>query len=263
MNYSISIGVFAIKDLLRNKWTMIFAAFYFLVTIGLLEMVVDSTKVVISLVDVVLFSIPLITLIFGTTYFYGSREFIKFLLAQPIGRPQVLLGLIGGLVLSLSCGFLFGVGIPFLLYNQLATDISSTVLTMGLLGVALIMTFASLSFLISLSFDDKGRGLGAALLIWLALAVIYDGMLLMLANLFSDYPIENALLGAILLNPIDLSRILLIFKLDLSALMGYTGAVFKRFFGEGQGVSIAIVSLLVWSLVPSALSMLKFKSKDF
>ena len=93
MNLSIPIGLFAIKDLLRNKWTLIFTAFYLSVSIGLLEMLVDTTKVTLSLMNVVLFTIPLITLIFSTTYFYNSRDFIKFLLAQPVSRPTMFFGL--------------------------------------------------------------------------------------------------------------------------------------------------------------------------
>jgi hypothetical protein len=37
------------------------------------------------------------------------------------------------------------------------------------------------------------------------------------------------------LNPIDLGRILFLMKFDIAALMGYTGAVFQRFFGSGLG----------------------------
>ncbi len=39
------------------------------------------------------------------------------------------------------------------------------------------------------------------------------------------------MVGLSALNPIDLSRILILLQLDVSAMMGYTGAVFKDFFG--------------------------------
>ena len=260
---AMQICLFAIKDLLRNKWTLIFAAFFLVVTIGLLEMLVDSTKVTISLINIVLYTIPLITVIFGTTYFYNSRDFTKFLLAQPVGRSHVFIGLSGGVVLSLCFGFSLGITVPFLFYGYFGAELWITILLLVLLGMALIMVFSGISFLISLLYDDKGRGLGAAILVWLFFAVVYDGILLLAANYFSEYPIEKALLGAIMLNPIDLSRILLIFRLDLSALMGYTGAVFRRFFSDGLGVTVAAASLLLWCVIPSSLCLLKLRSKDY
>ena len=48
----------------------------------------------------------------------------------------------------------------------------------------------------------------------------------LLACLFADYPIERPMLGLMLANPVDLARVVLLLRFDVSALMGYTGAVF-------------------------------------
>jgi len=53
-----------------------------------------------------------------------------------------------------------------------------------------------------------------------------------------------------MLNPIDLARILILLKLDVSALMGFTGAVFRKFLGTGLGMSIAFGVLLLWVVLP-------------
>ena len=60
-----------------------------------------------------------------------------------------------------------------------------------------------------------------------------------------DYPMEKPMIGLSALNPIDLSRILILLQLDVSAMMGYTGAVFEDFFGTypGKIFSLAIISL--------------------
>jgi Cu-processing system permease protein len=52
-------------------------------------------------------------------------------------------------------------------------------------------------------------------------------------------------------------------KFDIAALMGYTGAVFQRFFGSSLGVIISVVCLFVWIIVPFFLSSRFFKKKDF
>jgi len=50
--------------------------------------------------------------------------------------------------------------------------------------------------------------------------------------------------------------------MDVSALMGYTGAVFQNFFGTTYGVIITLLVMLLWTIVPVSLSLRKFKKKD-
>ncbi len=74
--------------------------------------------------------------------------------------------------------------------------------------------------------------------------------------------IEEAVVGLTFLNPIDLARILLLLEFDLSAMMGFTGAVFQRFFGSGLGMSLSIGALVLWLLIPLGLSLRYFNQKD-
>jgi Cu-processing system permease protein len=56
---------------------------------------------------------------------------------------------------------------------------------------------------------------------------------------------------------------MILLQLDISALMGYTGAVFKNFFGSGTGLLAAYGVLLLWTLVPVLAIVYKAKKKDF
>jgi Cu-processing system permease protein len=64
-------------------------------------------------------------------------------------------------------------------------------------------------------------------------------------------------------NPIDLSRILILLKLDISALLGYTGAVFKKFFGTNFGLIISFAAMILWIVLPVWRINMKLKKKDF
>ena len=114
-----------------------------------------------------------------------------------------------------------------------------------------------------LIFDDKIKGFGLAILAWLFFAVIYDGIFLIFMLVFDDYPLEKFALGATIFNPIDLSRILIILKLDISALLGYTGAVFQNFFGTSVGMLFSFSLLFLWILFPLLMLIIKSKRKDF
>jgi Cu-processing system permease protein len=130
-------------------------------------------------------------------------------------------------------------------------------------GVALTLVFTGVAFLVALAFEDRAKGMGAALLLWLGVGVIWDGLVLLLVLLFGDYPLERPMLALTFLNPVDLSRVLLLLQLDLAALMGYTGAVFRRFFGSGLGIVAAGLALIVWTVVPLWLGFRRFRRKDF
>jgi Cu-processing system permease protein len=79
---------------------------------------------------------------------------------------------------------------------------------------------------------------------------------------FSDYPLEKLTLLLSALNPIDLGRIFIMLKMDISALMGYTGALYKDFFGSGTGILFTVGIMLLWIIIPLWLAVRKFKRKD-
>jgi Cu-processing system permease protein len=130
-------------------------------------------------------------------------------------------------------------------------------------GSFLNFIFVALSYNIALSTENKIKGFGYAILMWLFLAVIYDGVFLISLVMFDEYPLDKFSLIATMFNPIDLSRILILLKLDISALLGYTGAVFRKFFGTSLGMVLSMSILILWVIIPVARINLKLKNKDF
>ena len=253
---------YELRNLFRSRWVVIYTLLYLLLTDALFRFGGSGDRVLLSLTNVVLLLIPLVSIVFGTMHLYHSREFIELLLAQPVARGALFAGLYGGLALPLAAGFAVGVGIPFALHGGLASD-PGRLAVLVLVGVLLTLVFTAAAFLISLWFQDRAAGLGAAIVLWLATAVLYDGLLLLGIAVLGDWPLERPVLIATLLNPVDLGRVLLILRFDLSALSGYTGAVFARFFGSGLGSGVAIGVLLLWATLPLALGAWRFRQKDF
>ncbi|MFT5511858.1 MAG: Cu-processing system permease protein [Bacteroidia bacterium] len=100
-------------------------------------------------------------------------------------------------------------------------------------------------------------------LLWLVLAVVYDGLFLICLLMFDDYPLDKFALMATVFNPIDLSRILILLKLDISALFGYKGATFKMFLGTNKGIFVALGVLSGWVVLPAWNILRIAKKKDF
>jgi Cu-processing system permease protein len=128
--------------------------------------------------------------------------------------------------------------------------------------VALTFVFTALSYYISVKNEERVKGVGLTILVWLFLAVIYDGIILALIFAFGDYPLDKASIAITLLNPIDLARIMMLLTVDISALLGYTGAVFKQFFGSPMGLLVTISSLVIWTLIPLWRGQVLFERKD-
>ena len=192
-----------------------------------------------------------------------AKEFTELLLAQPLKRSSIFLGQYLGVALSLSMSLILGLGIPFVFYGLFKSNAIWDFSLLLITGTFLTFIFTALAFNIALSNENKIKGFGYAILLWLFLAVIYDGMFLMSLILFEDYPLDKLSLFGTMLNPIDLSRTLILLKLDISALLGYTGAVFKKFFGTNFGLIVSIVMLSVWVVLPVLRITYKSKKKDF
>jgi Cu-processing system permease protein len=50
--------------------------------------------------------------------------------------------------------------------------------------------------------------------------------------------------------------------MDVSALMGYTGATYKEFFGSGSGMFYTITIMLLWVVTPLLFAIRSFNRKD-
>jgi Cu-processing system permease protein len=254
---------YELQDLRRSRWIVGYALLLLLLTDALLRFGGAGTRAVLSLMNVVLVFVPLVSLLFGTMYLYNARDFIELLLAQPVGRRSLFAGLYGGLAVPLAAGFLLGVGLPFLWGGGGDGSVAGPLATLLGAGVLLTLVFTALAFLASLLFEDRAKGLGAAILVWLAATALYDALLVLVATTFSDYPLELPLIGLTLLNPVDLGRVFLLLQLDTAALLGYTGAVFERFFGTMLGAATAACALALWCAGPLALAQRRFRTKDF
>ncbi len=251
---------YSIRDVARSKWLIFYGLFFFLLTEFLIWFSTDISRAIVSLLNVIIIIIPLVSIIFGTIYTYNSREFVELLLSQPISRTSLYNSIYLGLSLPLVASFLIGTGTPLLIQTSIDLQILLIIL---ISGCALSFIFVGIAFSMALSFDDKVKGMGFAFIIWLGLSVIYDALILLFVWLFGDYPLETALIIISSANPIDLSRIMVMLKFDVAALMGYTGAIFQRFFGGVTGIIYSIGLLLLWILILYYFGKRKFIKKNF
>jgi Cu-processing system permease protein len=248
---------YVILDIVKNKIVIIYAIILGLFSWSSFSLEDNASKGLLTLLNIILLIVPMVSILFSTIYIYNSSEFIELLVSHPIKRKKIWWSLFLGLSLSLMIAFLIGAGLPLFLFADLA---KATMMT--LVGTLITLVFVAIAFLSTILSRDKAKGIGMSILFWLFFALLFDGLILFLLFQFSDYPIEKMMVVITSLNPIDLSRILILLELDVSAMMGYTGAIFKDFFGTTLGLIVSFSLLLLWVLIPFGISLKKFRKKD-
>lgn len=256
------VAMFQARNVIRSRWIIAYAAFFLLATEGLLRFSGNLAGTVLSLASIILYVVPLVTLVVGSVYLYSAREFIELLLSQPVNRHRLFAGLYAGLAVPLAASICVGISVPFLVRGFAPGD-GVLLLMLLVIGIALTFSFAGIALALALYCDDRLRGLTAAIALWLVGAVLYDAGILTVVAAFSDYPLERPMLVLTMFNPIDLARVAIMLQLDVSALMGYTGAVFQQFLGGTAGLAVAGSCMAAWVVIPVAIGARMFSRKDF
>ena len=260
---AIKVVKFELSDLARSRWLLAYVLGIAVATDALLRFNGADERAVLGLVNIVLLIVPLVAVTFGSMHLYARRDFIELLLAQPLRRRHIFMGLYLGLTIPVGMGVVVGVALPAAWHGAWTASLAGSLGTLLAVALALTAVFVALAFCIAVRCEDKVRGLAIAMAVWMAFAVLYDGAVLLLVSVFADAALERPVLAAMLANPVDLARVVLLLQLDVSALMGYTGAVLKGAFGSAQGLILATAALVLWIAGPLWLGGRSFVRKDF
>ncbi len=263
MRTTLVLVVMALREAWRGRWLAG-------LTIGLMvcgELLIrfsgGGATTLVSLLDVALILTPLAGLVVGTMQVHNAREVTELLLAQPLERRRLFVAQYLGAALPLAAALTIGLLAPFAWHGLLLGPDAWRLVALAGAASALAMVSLALAFVIALRVDDRVRALGLALTVWLVGAVLWDGVILLLALLFGNAPIEIPLLVMLALNPFDLARVLLLLGSDAAAMLGYTGAVLQQVLGTAAGRAALTGALVLWTVVPLWAAGRTFARKDF
>ncbi len=221
-------------------------------------------RVTLSLMNLVLFMVPLTGLMLGVTSITSGTGTLPLLLAQPVARGEVFLGKFLGLAAAITIAQAvgFGAGGAVVAFNAGADQVRGYLMltllsfVLGWLTVAAAMLFAVL-------WPDKLKATSAALGLWLLMVVAYDLVVLGITAILRGVSLQAVLFPALLVNPVDLVRVLTTLAAGSGALFGPTSAVLVRFFGTTGGMTLGFSVLVAELLVPLALGLWVFRRRDW
>jgi Cu-processing system permease protein len=251
-------------DSVRNGWLYFFTGTLFLLSFLLLHIsAYHPSRSIVSLLNIVLFLIPLFSLLFSSLSFMDSVSFMKSVLTRPISRKQLYLGKWLGMNLSMNLSVLLGLLLPFILRTSFSFQ--ELYLLSLLIGFSMLLNFifSAVSFWIASLLEKKEMVLALCLGIWFYVYILYDIMMVGISIYFGDYPIEVPVLLGLSLNPVDLVRIIILLQMDVGTLMGFSAAFFQKYLGTGLGFVYAVSILLAWVFISAWMGLKSFTKKDF
>lgn len=258
---------------LETRWLFGFTALFALLVLGLSYFGLAQSRevgfqgfarVTLSLMNLVLLMVPLTGLMLGVTSLAGAGEGLALLLAQPVSRGEVLAGKFAGLAAALAFAQLlgFGVGGVVVALNGGAAEVPGFLV---LTGLSLLLGWITLSAAIAIAsiWPDRLRAMTAALLLWLLMVIAYDLAVLGATALLSGLPLQTVLFPALLLNPVDLVRVLTTLAVGSGALFGPTSAVLMKMFGSAAGIALGLAVLAIEGTVPALIAARVFRKRDW
>lgn len=258
---------------IRNKWTVIFAAVFGLLIVGISYIGImaegfsgmqNFTRTSASMLNLVLYIVPLVALIMGTLSFTSDRGTTELLFSQPVFRGEVLMGKILGLFFSLSLSMLVG----FVVAGGIIISVTGTeglvqYFLFVMLSLLLALVFLAVAVMIATVNKRKTRSFGISLFAWFFFVLFYDLIVLGISLFFKGQTANYILFISLFGNPVDMVRVASLIILDNVSIFGAAGAALLRFLG-GSSISILLLvgSLLLWLGIPLAVSHRLLNKQD-
>ena len=258
---------------IRNRWTMIFAgvfsvlvlaiSYFGLVTAGAIGFQ-GFARTSASLLNLVLYVIPLVCLIMGTLSFTSEASANELLYSQPVSRVDVMLGKLIGLFASIVTATFIGFGLAGVIIGiKGGTEGASRYPILITFSLLLALIFLSLSTLISVICKRKTQAFGLSVFVWFFFVLFYDLLVIGSTFLFKEHSANMLVFGSLFGNPVDVVRVGCLMLLDGRDIFGSAGASLLKFTG-GEGTSLAMLALTLalWIIIPTGLAQTFLRRQD-
>lgn len=258
---------------IRSKWTLLFGVVFAVLSLGIsyFGMITAGlvgfegfTRTSASLLNLVIFLVPLMSLTMGALSFTGERGAAELLFSQPVERCEVLLGKVAGLFFSVTTATCFGFGAAGVVISVNA-DGSGVSGYAALIGLTLLLAFIFLSMgtLVAVLAQKRARAFGYALSVWFFFVLFYDLLVMGLAFLLTERAANVLIFLSLFGNPADMVRVSALIAMGGTTIFGAAGALLIKFLGGAvTGCVLLVAVLLAWAVVPLAVANRILKRQD-
>lgn len=258
---------------IRNRWTLVFAGVFgiLVLAISYFGLVTAGTvgfqgfaRTSASLLNLVLYIVPLVALTMGTLSFSSEKSASELLFSQPVSRGEILLGKFLGLFASIFTATLIGFGLAgVIIATKAGTEGSLRYPAFVGFSLLLALIFLSLSALIAALCQRKSKAFGVALFVWFFFVLFYDLLVIGLTFLLQERTANAFIFGSLFGNPVDMVRIASLITLNGKDIFGAGGAALLKFLGgESMSMALLLLALSCWVVLPLFVAQRLLKHQD-
>ena len=257
----------------RNKWTLVFALVFGMLALaisyfGLVTAAVVGfqgfTRTCASLLNLVLYLIPIVALTMATLGFTGEANASQLLFSQPVTRTEILLGKVLGLSVSVVGATLGGFGMAGLLIaSQVGTQGLTRYIAFVGLAILLEIIFLSLGAMVAMLTGKKSKAFGFSLFVWFFFVLFYDLLVIGLAFVFKERTANLLVFLSLFGNPVDMVRVSSLITLNGPTIFGAAGAALMKFLGGSWTANLALLlGLFLWIAGPLFIAARVLRRQD-
>lgn len=259
-----------LSDKLRSRWVMVIAAGFVVFTLVIAYFGGATSGIagfrgmeatIASLTSLVTYFIPILSLTLGGGIIADERDkgTLEIYLASPVSAGELISGKFLGLTVAVTLATFAGLGISgILLLAKIGMENFTGYLIFMLNSAVLGIIFLSVSFVVSVLFTERARVIAFTVFLWLFFAVLYDLGLIGLLIVTKGAVGENLFSFLLMLNPVDVYRILNFLTIgELKVFLGLAAVELPAF----MGMPVLWAISLLWIVTPLILSYHFFKRK--
>ena len=258
---------------IRNRWTVIFAVLFGVLVLGISYFGLVTagttgfqgfTRTTASLLNLVLYIVPLVALSMGCLSFASESGSGELLFSQPVTRSEILLGKLAGLSFSIATATILGFGMAGVVIAMKAGSTgASRYPALVALSLLLAIAFLSISALISTACHRRSQSFGVALFAWFFFVLFYDLLIIGVTFLLKERIANQFILASLFGNPVGMVRVAGLMSLDGKEIFGAAGAALARSLGgELASIGLLVTGLLVWVTLPVVIAQRLLRRQD-
>jgi Cu-processing system permease protein len=242
---------------LRGRWIVVFSivfaalslaiAYFGTVTAGAAGLQ-GFERTTASLLNLVLYLVPLLGLALGTLNISREHESNELLFSQPLSRARIVCGRLLGLFAATATALLAGFGVAALvIFLQIGSEGLVRFSALVLLSTMLAAVYLTVGALVGLRFDSRTKALGISLVLWFFFVFLYDLLVIGAVFLVPERTANLLIFLSVFGNPVDLARVSSLLAVGDATIFGAAGAALLKFLGGAARSQAALIGMLcIW-----------------
>lgn len=262
-----------LRIVLRNRWILAYSAIFAVLTLAVSYFglaVIEFTgfqefnRTAVSLLNLVLYIVPLATMLMAVQSFRTEGGATDQLFAEPVTLTEIVLGKLSGLVSAHVLATVLG-------FSFTGALVAAKV---GLVGIGSYLTLVGFTILVGIAFlalssmltilaHRGNRAYAVVLVAWFAMVLLFDLVIIGLSFVLPETLANRTAFAGVFLNPVDATRVATLLAISGREMFGPAGAQLVRLLGGvPQAIAMLLSALVAWIVVPTAIGTLSLSRQD-